>query len=88
MTKMQKRLTDLKARQSRERQRMAELAMTDELTEETRGELDTLEGGTPDLERSLRAAQAAVDVEETEQRTAGDDPDDPKSGSAASCGRR
>ena len=78
MTKMQKRLTDLKARQSRERQRMAELAMTDELTEETRGELDTLEGGTPDLERSLRAAQAAVDVEETEQRTAGDDPDNPE----------
>ncbi len=48
---------------------MSELSIADSLTDETRAELDTLETGTPDLERQLRAAQAAVDAEETEQRT-------------------
>ena len=76
MTDTQKRLRDLLARQSRERQRMAELAGLDELTDETRAELDTLETGTPDLERQIRAARVAVEAEgEGETRTTGDDPD-------------
>ena len=68
MTPTQKRLRDLRERQSRERQRMAELALADSLTDETRAELDQIENGTPDLERQLRAAQSAADVEEQEQR--------------------
>ena len=51
MTLAQKKLKELRERQSRERQRMAELAVVDELTDETRSELDALETGTPDLER-------------------------------------
>ena len=68
MTDAQKRLRDLKARQSKERQRMAELGGAETLTDETRAELDTIEGGTPDLERQIRAATVAVEAEETEQR--------------------
>ena len=49
---------------------MAELAIVDELTDETRAELDTIERGIPDVERQLRAAQIAVEAEEAEQRTA------------------
>ena len=70
MTKTQKALRDLRERQSKERGRMAELAVADELTDETRSELDTIETGTPDLERQLRAATVAVETEETEQRDA------------------
>lgn len=56
---------------------MAELSIVDELTDETRSELDAIEKGTPDLERQLRAANTAVEVEEAEQRTErSDDPDD------------
>ena len=69
MTPAQKKLRDLKERQSRERQRMAELGMSDNLTDETRSELDTIETGTPDLERQLRAAGVACEQEDTEQRT-------------------
>ena len=69
MTPTQKRLRDLKARQSTERGRMAELSLVDELTDELRAELDTIERGTPDLERQIRAATVAVETEETEQRT-------------------
>ena len=78
MTNLQKALKELRERQSRERQRMAELAVADQLTDETRAELDQLETGTPDLERQLRAAQSAVEIEESEQRTAGpsNDPGD------------
>ena len=50
MTEAQKRLRDLRDRQSRERGRMAELAIVDDLTDEQRSELDTIERGTPDLE--------------------------------------
>ena len=57
MTDAQKRLRELLARQSQERGRMAELAAVDELTDETRSELDALEKGTPDLERQLRAVR-------------------------------
>ena len=64
MTSAQKRLRALRERQSKERQRMAELAMLDSLDTETRAELDGLESGTPDLERQLRAAQVAVDAED------------------------
>ena len=70
MTQAQKRLRELRDRQSKERQRMAELGRADTLTDETRSELDTIETGTPDLERQLRAATVAVDDEETEQREA------------------
>ena len=69
MTPAQKKLGDLKERQSKERQRMAELGMVDELTTETRAELDTIEQGTPDLERQIRAANVAMEREDTEQRT-------------------
>ena len=78
MTPSQKRLRELRERQSRERGRMAELAVADSLTDETRAEMDALETGTADLERQLRAAQSAVEIEESEQRTAGpsNDPGD------------
>ena len=69
MTQAQRRLRDLRERQSRERGRMAELALVDELTEEQRSELDGIEKGTPDLERQLRAATVAVEDEDREQRT-------------------
>ena len=51
---------------------MAELAREAELTPETRAELDSIESGTPDLERQLRAAVIAVEQEDAEQRDDGD----------------
>ena len=71
MTKAQTKLRQLRERQSKERGRMAELAIADDLTDETRAELDTIEAGTADLERQLRAATVAVEAEEAEQRAAG-----------------
>ena len=71
MTPTQNKLKELRDRQSRERGRMAELAVLDELTAETRAELDELERGTADVERQLRAATVAVETEEAEQRTTG-----------------
>ena len=68
MTPAQKRLRELRERQSKERGRMAELGMVDELTDEQRAEFDTIERGTPDLERQCRAAQIAVDAEQDGQR--------------------
>ena len=70
MTKTQLKLRELRERQSKERGRMAELAIADNLTDETRSELDTIETGTPDLERQIRAATSAVETEESEQRAA------------------
>ena len=70
MTPAQKKLKELRERQSRERQRMAELGLADSLTDETRAELDGIEAGTPDLERQIRAATLAVEAEEGEQRQA------------------
>ena len=64
MTAAQKRLRELRERQSKERQRMAELGMAESLDDETRAELDRIETGTPDLERQLRAAAVAVDDED------------------------
>ena len=48
---------------------MAELAQVDELSEEQRSELDTIEKTTPDLERQIRAAAVALEEEEREQKT-------------------
>ncbi len=64
MTPSQKRLRELRDRQSKERQRMAELSLEDELDTETRAELDGIEKSTPDLERQLRAAAVAVETED------------------------
>ena len=50
---------------------MAELAQLDTLSDEHRTELDTIEKGTSDLERQLRAATIAAEDEEAEQRAAG-----------------
>ena len=63
MTNAQKRLRELTDRRSQERQRMAELGLESELTDETRAELDRIEAGTPDLERQVRAAGLAVEDE-------------------------
>ena len=71
MTDAQKRLRELRSRQSKERGTMATLAIADALTDETRAALDEIERGTADLERLLRAAQIAVDDEDAEQRAAG-----------------
>ena len=70
MTAAQKKFRELRERQSRERQKMAEFGLSESLTDEQRSELDGIEAGTPDLERLLRAAQAGVDQEDAEQRTA------------------
>ena len=69
MTPTQKRLRDLRERQSKERGRLAELSLVDELNDEQRGELDNLEKGTPDLERQIRAATVALEDEEKEAET-------------------
>ena len=63
VTAAQKRLRELRERQSKERGRMAELGLVDELKDEQRAELDTIEKGTPDLERQIRGATVAVDTE-------------------------
>jgi len=71
MTPTQKRLRELRDRQSKERGRMAELSREDSLSDEQRAELDRIEEGTPDLERQIRAATIAVETEEAEQREVG-----------------
>ena len=68
MTKAQKKLRELRERQSKERGKMAELGLVDELSDEQRSELDAVESGTPDLERQIRAATVAVEQEDAEQR--------------------
>ena len=70
MSPAQKKLRDLRDRQSKERGKMAEYGMADSLSDEQRSELDTIEVGTPDLERQLRAATIAVDDEERATKTA------------------
>ena len=72
----QKRLRELRDRQSRERQRMAELSLVDDLSDEQRTELDQIERGVPDLERQIRAAVVAVEDEEKQAETrAANEPD-------------
>lgn len=83
MTPAQKKLRDLRERQSKERGRMAELGLADTLTDETRAELDTIEAGTPDLERQIRAATVAVEAEEAEQRAAGNNARQPEADAEA-----
>ena len=77
MTTAQKRLRELRERQSKERGRMAELSREDSLTDETRAELDTIEASTADLERRVRAATSAVQDDEREAKIKGatDQPD-------------
>ena len=76
MTIAQKRLRELRDRQSRERGRMAELSLVDELSDEQRSELDGIERATPGLERALRAATVALEDEERKaQTTETDSPD-------------
>ncbi len=69
MTEAQRRFRELRERQSKERQRMAELSLVDSLTDEQRSELDGIEKGTPDRERQTRAAMAALESEEREAET-------------------
>ena len=69
MTNAQKRLRELRERQSKERGRMAELAVLDELSDEQRTALDEIEKGTPDLERQIRAATIAIEDEEKAAET-------------------
>ena len=69
MTSAQRRLRDLRDRHSRERGRMAELSLVDALSDEQRSELDTIEKGTPDLERQIRAATVVHEDEEKEAET-------------------
>ena len=73
MTPVQKKIRELRDRQSRERGRMAELSLLDELKDDQRDELDTIERATPDLERQIRAAVISLEDEETEQRAAAND---------------
>ena len=76
MTPAQKKLRELRERQSKERQRMAELSLVDDLSDEQRSALDKIERSTPDLERQIRAATVALEEEEKEAETrAADNPD-------------
>ena len=76
MTDAQKRLRELRDRQSKERGAMAEFAQADSLSDEQRAELDTIEKGVPDLERQIRAAMIAAEEEERKaQTTETDSPD-------------
>ncbi len=68
MTKTQKKLRELRERQSKERGRMAELGLIENRSEEQSAEFDRLEAGIPDLERDLRQAMREVEQEEAEQR--------------------
>ena len=69
MTPAQKKIRELRDRQSKERGKMAELALVDTLTDEQRSELDGIEKGTPDLERQIRAATVALEDEEKAAET-------------------
>ena len=64
MSDHQKRYRELRERQSQHRQKMAEFAKLDSLTDEQRSEFDRLEGGVPDLERQLRAAAVACETDD------------------------
>ena len=66
MTPNQKRFRELLDRQSRGRQRMAEIAAIEgDLSPEIRLELETLKNGTPGFERELRAARDADEQTDT-----------------------
>ena len=69
MTDAQRRLRELRDRQSKERGAMAALSRVDSLSDEQRAELDTIEKGVPDLERQIRAAMVGLEEEEREAET-------------------
>ena len=76
MTAAQKRLRELRERQSKERGRMAELGLIETLSDEQRTEFDTLERSTPDLERQIRAATVGVEDEtKTAETRVANEPD-------------
>ena len=76
MTQAQRRLRELRERQSKDRGRMAELSILDDLSDEQRSELDEIEKGTPDLERQIRAAVIGVeDEEKAAETTKANEPD-------------
>ena len=64
MSPHQKTLRGIRDQQSRNRQRLGELAAVADLNEEQRSELDSIEQGMPDLERRERAALAACESED------------------------
>ncbi len=64
MSPHQKTLRGIRDQQSRNRQRLGELAAVAELSTEQRAELDTIEQAMPDLERRERAARAACDADD------------------------
>ena len=65
MTPNHKRLREVLDRQSRERQRMAEIAAIEgDLSPELRSELETLKNGALGLARELRGARAAIDADD------------------------
>ena len=68
-----KGLRELLDRQSRERQRMVEIAALDELNQEIRSKLDALEGSLSDLERRIRATRASFDAGDQAATHAGTD---------------
>ena len=72
MTQAQKKLREALDRQSRQRGRMAEIGVLaeDAWTPEIRSEFEQLEKAVPDTEAQVRAARAAVEAEEGEQRQA------------------
>ena len=73
MTDNQKLLRRLVEKRSKHRQRVAELAAIDDLSDEQRAEMDQIEAETPDLERKLRATQRLVDDEQGAQIVDGSD---------------
>ena len=70
MTDAQGRLREALDKQSRARARMAEIGVLgeDQWTPEIRSEFEQVEKAVPDTEAQVRAARAAVEVEEGEQR--------------------
>ena len=78
MSPAQKRLRELLDRQSHDRQRGLELAQIDELTDEQRSELDTIEKRAADSERGLRACRAAVEEEDEASKVAKTTDPDPE----------
>lgn len=79
MTEAQKRLRQLLDAQSKDRQRAIEISKDENLTDETRAELDAIENRAADTERQIRAARLAVDDEEaTDKTTTPADNDDPE----------
>ncbi len=69
MTPAQKKLKELRDKQSKDRQRVAEIGLAEEMTDEMRAELAEIEKATPNLEAQIRAAATAVEAENAEAET-------------------